>query len=154
MKQSFTTALIAATTAVIVVVLGFALVSNNQPNPLGASGMTRMPNSGFAARCFTTSPTSSATCADGSAAFSGNLSVSGTETITGVATFSGDVRIASSTATGTSTINSTILIGTGSSTVQCIQMYSKSTSTLFYIGVNTSTGALFATSTKPTNLCN
>lgn len=74
-------------------------------------------------------------------------------TFTGVVS-SSQSYLASSTNQGTSTFNSTLIFGQGSSTVQCVQTYVRGTTTIFYIGVNTSTYTLFATSTKPNSLCN
>ena len=57
-------------------------------------------------------------------------------------------------ATTTITLGSLVLGTSNTDPAGCIQTYVKGTTTVFWIGVNTSTYSVFATSTKPDASCN
>ncbi|OGZ52742.1 MAG: hypothetical protein A3B25_00915 [Candidatus Ryanbacteria bacterium RIFCSPLOWO2_01_FULL_48_26] len=121
-------------------------------SPIGVASSTELRSPSGTIATLTATTVSSTDVTFLNATSTGSLLV-GTLTTNGVASTS-QLYFASSTAYGTSTMVSTLVLGSSGTAVQCMQTYVKGTTTLFYVGVNTSTYTMFATSTKPSDSCN
>lgn len=111
--KSLLPSLLAGLVAGIVALVGYGLIGGSADNVLGAVGLNRYPNSGFAVRSLdiSTSPSSVTSLTDGAFSVSGASTLAGTVTITGntaIDSFKSGVNSQSGSATTTALTAATL----------------------------------------------